>query len=81
MVSLTKGVIKNLLSATRNKNKKPDKSLVLAKTKLNSIETLVSQVLMDMEISHEEIITILKVKDKCERMKRKLKSISEKQEN
>ena len=33
---------------------------MLAKSKLNSIETLISQALIDMEISHEEFITILK---------------------
>ena len=49
---LTTG-IKKLLSITRNKKKKCDKILMLAKSKLNSIETLVSQVLIDMEISHE----------------------------
>ena len=37
---------------------------MLAKSKPNSIENLVSQALIDMEISHEELITILKVKDK-----------------
>ena len=35
---------------------------MLAKNKHNSIETLVSQVLIDMEIGHEEFITILKEK-------------------
>ena len=48
---------------TRNKKKKHDKTLVLAKSKLNSIETLVLQALIDMEIIHEEFITILKEKD------------------
>ena len=41
--------------------------LVLAKTKLNSIETLVSQALIEMEISQEEFITILYEKDKYEK--------------
>ena len=36
---------------------------MLAKSKLNSIETLKSQALMDMDISHEEFLTILKEKD------------------
>ena len=36
---------------------------MLAKSKLNTIETLISQALIDMEISHEEFITILKEKD------------------
>ena len=42
---------------------------MLVKGKLNSIETLISQALNDMEISHEEFIKILKEKDKYERMK------------
>ena len=46
----------------------------MAKGKLNSIETLVSQALIDVEISHEEFITILKKKDKYENMKDKLRS-------
>ena len=44
------------------KTKKHDKILVLGKSKLNSIETLVSQALVDMKISHEEFITILNEK-------------------
>ena len=47
---------------------------MLAKSKLNSIETLISQALIDMEISHEEFITILKEKDKYEKMKDNLRS-------
>ena len=53
---------------------------MLAKSKLSSIETLVSQALIDMEISHEEFITILKEKDKYEKMKENVKSEDEKQE-
>ena len=36
---------------------------MLAKSKLNTIETLISQALIDTEISQEEFITILKEKD------------------
>ena len=42
---------------------------MFGKSKLNSIETLVSQALADMEISHEEFITIMKEKDKYEKIK------------
>ena len=66
---LTTEIINILLNIARNKKKKHDKILVLAKSKLNSIETLVSQALIDMEISHEEFITILKEKDKYGKMK------------
>ena len=45
---------------------------MLAKSKLNSIETLISQALIDIEIGHEEFVTILKEKDKHEKMKENL---------
>ena len=67
--SLTTGIIKKLLGTTRNKKKKHDKILILAKNKLNSIETLISQILIDREISQEEFVTILKEIDKFEKMK------------
>ena len=51
-------MIKKLLIITRKKKKKHDKILVLAKSELDSIETLVSQELIHMETSHEEFITI-----------------------
>ena len=47
---------------------------MLAKSKLSSIKALISQELIDMEISHEEFITILKKRDKYENMKDKLRS-------
>ena len=40
--SLTTGIIKKLLEITRNKKKKHNKIVMLAKSKLNSIETLIS---------------------------------------
>ena len=51
---------------------------MLARSKLNSIETLISQALIDMDISQEEFITILKEKDKYEKMKDNLRSENEK---
>ena len=45
---------------TRNEKKKHDKILMLAKSKLSSIEILVSQALIDMEISHEEFNAIIR---------------------
>ena len=52
----------------------------MAKSKLNSIETLVSQALIDMEIRHEEFITVLNEKDKSEKMKENERNINEKLE-
>ena len=61
--SLTTGIIKKDLKKARNQNKKHNKTLVLLKSKLNSIETLICQALMDLQISHEEFKTIIKEKE------------------
>ena len=74
-------MVKNLLNITRNKKKKKDKILKLAKSKLNRIETLVPEALIGMEINNQELITILKKKDKYEKMKENVKNVSRKQEN
>ena len=47
---------------------------MLAKSKLNSIDTLISQALIDMDISHEKFIRILKEKNRYEMMKNNLRS-------
>ena len=54
---------------------------MLAKSILKSIETLISQALIDMGINHEKFITSLKEKDKNEKMKKTLRNVNEKQEN
>ena len=54
---------------------------MLAKSKLSSIETLISRALIDMDITHEEFITILNEKDKYEKMKEHLRSENEKTQN
>ena len=74
---VTIGIVKKLLNITRSKKKKYDKILMLAKSKLNSIETLISQALIDLDISHEEFIRILNEKDKYEKMKENLRSDNE----
>ena len=57
--------------------KKHDKILMLTKSKFNSIETLILQTLIDMDISHEEFITILKQKNEYEKMKENIRSENE----
>ena len=52
MFSLTTGIVKKLLNIPRSKKKKHNKILMLAKSKLNSIESLIFQALIDMDISH-----------------------------
>ena len=67
--SLTTGIVKKLPDMTLNKKKNHDQLLMLAESKFNSIEILISQALGDLDISHEEFIMILKEKEKYERMK------------
>ena len=80
--SIATGIIKKLLSTTIKKKKKHDQILMLAKIKYNNIETLISEALNDINISHKEFVTILNEKDKYERMKYNLisKNGDEKQE-
>ena len=65
LFSLATGITKKLLKTTKSKKEKHDKILMLARSKLNNTESLVSRVLIDMEISHEEFTTILKEKHEC----------------
>ena len=53
---------------------------MLAESKLNSIESFVSKALIDMEISYEEFITILKEKNKYDKMEENVRNISKKLE-
>ena len=82
--SLTAGIIKKLLKITKNKKKKHNKIIMFAKSKLNSIGTLISQALIHLEISHEEFRTIVNEKEKHEQMKESIgntKSNDEKDES
>ena len=54
---------------------------MLPKSKFNSIETLMSKVLGDLDISHEGFIMILKEKDRYEKMKYNLISENEMKSN
>ena len=61
--SLCTGLVKELLKATRNKKKKHNKIVMLARSKLNSIESKISKALISNQISHEDFITILMKKE------------------
>ena len=89
--SLTTGIIKKLLKVTRKKKKKhkthlkkqkkkQKKKHLLAKSKLNSIKTLMSQALIDLDISHEEFKTIVNKKEKYEQMKESIRNTKSKDE-
>ena len=57
--SLCTGLVKKLLKATRKKKKKHNKIVMLARSKLNNIESKISEALINNQISHEDFITII----------------------
>ena len=57
--SITSGFVKKFLKTIRNKKKKHNKIVMLARSKLNSIENKISKALIDNEISHEGFETII----------------------
>ena len=57
--SISTGIVKKLLKTTKNKNKKPNKIVMLARSKLNSRESKISEALINNEISHEDFMTII----------------------
>ena len=57
--SLCSGLVKKLLKATRNKKKKHNKIVMLARSKLNSIESKISKALVNNQIRHEDFMTII----------------------
>ena len=61
-----KGITKKLLKVARKKKKKRNKTVILAKSQLNSTKTLMSQALINLGISHEEFKTIINKKKKYE---------------
>ena len=60
--SVTTVIVKKLLKATRNKKEKQNKTVMLARSKLYSIENKISEALVNNEISHEDFMTIINEK-------------------
>ena len=67
--SICRGIIKKLLKTTRNKKKKHNKIVMLARSKLNSIESKISEVLINNEISHEDFMTTINEDKKYRKLK------------
>ena len=78
--TVTTGVVKNILNITRKKKQKHNKIITSARNKLNIIETLISQTLIDFDISHDEFSKIIYEKSNYAQMKdniRNTKSIND----
>ena len=73
--TITTGVVKTLLNITRKKKKKRNKIIALARRKLNIIENLISQALIDFEITHEEFSKIIYEKNNYEQIIDNIRSV------
>ena len=73
--TITTGVVKTFLNITRKKKKKHNKIIALARNKLNIIENLISQALIDFEITHEELSKIIYEKNNYEQIIGNIKSV------
>ena len=72
--TVTTGVVKKILNITRKKKKKHNKIITLARNKLNILETLISQALIDFDISHEEFSKINYEKNNYKQIKDNIRS-------
>ena len=71
------GISKSLLKATNRRKKKHNKIIALAKTKLNTIDTLLSSALNDSKISHKDFTNIITEKNIYENIKENIKNTIE----
>ena len=74
--SITTGFVKKFLKTIRNKKKKHNKIVMLARSKLNSIESKISKALMDNEISHEDFETIINEEKKYWELKESIRMMN-----
>ena len=74
--SITTGFVKKFLKTIRNKKKKHNKIVMLARSKLNSIESKISEALINNEISHEDFMTILNEEKKYREMKESIRMMN-----
>ena len=73
--TVTTRIVKKLLNITRKTKKKHNKTIALARSKLNIIENLISQALIDFEITHEEFSKIIYEKNNYEQIIDNIRSV------
>ena len=70
------GISKSLLKLTKKRKKKHNKLIVLAKNKLNMIDTLLFSTLNDSEISNEEFTNVINEANIYENIKKNIKELT-----
>ena len=71
--SICTGIVRKLLKTTRNKKKKHNKIVMLARSKLNSIESKISEALIKSEIRHEDFMTNINEEKKYRELKESIR--------
>ena len=79
--SISTGIIKKLLKATRNKKKKHNKTVMLARSKLNSIESQISEASINNEISNKDFMTIINEQKKYRELKESIRMMNSQKTN
>ena len=74
--SITTGLVKMFLKTTKNKKKKHNKTVMLARSKLNSIESKISEALLNNKISHEDSRAILNEQKKYWELKESIRMMN-----
>ena len=77
---LSTGLVKKLLKATRNKKKKHNKIVMLARSKLDSIESKISEALINNEINYEDFMTIIDEEKNCRELKKSIRMMKGQEE-
>ena len=73
--SVSTGIIKKLLK-TINKKKKHNKIVMLARSKLNSIESKISETLINNEISHEDFMMVINEEKKYRELNKSIRMMN-----
>ena len=74
--SVSTGVIQKLFKTTRNKKKKHNKIVMLARSKLNSIESRISEALINNEIIHDDFVVIINGEKKYQELKESIRMMN-----
>ena len=74
--SISTEIIKKLLKTTRNKKKKRNKIIMVARSKLNSIESKITEAIIHTEISHENFIKIINEEKKYQELKEGIRMVN-----
>ena len=73
---ISTGIVKKTVKTTKSKKKKHSKIAMLARRKLSSIESKISEALINNEISHEDFMTIINEETKYRELKESIRMMN-----